>query len=159
MMSHPHPPSDQHLRSQTIISPADPTQTTLVGYEALAAKLSSSSVTPDEPDDNPPLRPLYRKFEHLNHRVLLYLQDEITELESELRRYDEAIAQASAKALGQAGGKDTKQLPVSRRAEAKVGTEAHHRRVELLGRIYMKTGQYSESPPLPFLPSSLPNPP
>ncbi|KAL9071034.1 MAG: hypothetical protein Q9157_005610, partial [Trypethelium eluteriae] len=129
-------PEQQQARAhsnQSLTKSPEPSKTILVGYEALAAKLSST----DQSDPNGPLRPIYRKFEHLNHRILLYLQDEVAELEDELRRLDESIAQASARAAGK-----EKSLPASRRAEAKAGTEAHHRRVELLGRIFMKIGQY-----------------
>ncbi|KAL9083876.1 MAG: hypothetical protein Q9165_008346 [Trypethelium subeluteriae] len=132
-------PEQQQARPhsiQSLTKSSEPDKTLLVGYEALAAKLSSN----DQPESNRPLQPIYRKFEHLNHRILLYLQDEVAELEDELRRLDESIAQASAKAAGK-----EKSLPASRRAEAKAGTEAHHRRVELLGRIFMKIGQYNQA--------------
>lgn len=36
----------------------------------------------------------FRKFEYLNHRILLHLQDEITQLEDELRAVDEALNEA-----------------------------------------------------------------
>ena len=128
----------QSYNSQPLRVPEDPAKTTIVGYEALAAKLSSTDeIGPDEQ-----LRPIYRKFEYLNHRILLHLQDEIAELEEELRQLDECIAQALAKVTG---GKENNPLPSSRRAEAKVGSENHHRRVELLGRIFMKIGQYSKT--------------
>ena len=123
-------------KTRHIPAPADPHKVTVVGYEALAVKLSST----DQSDADGELRPIYRKFEHLNHRVLLHLQDEISELEEDLRKLDECIAQASAKAAGKG-----KSLPASRRAEAKAGTEAHHRRIEVLGKIYVKIGQYSKA--------------
>ncbi|KAI9658592.1 MAG: hypothetical protein M1821_002152 [Bathelium mastoideum] len=140
MMSYKRPLSEQNARSdpaRSFIAPPDPNQTTVVGYEALASKLSS---TDHPPSPGSSLRPLYRKFEQLNHRLLLHLQDEIAELEEELRRLDECIAQATAKAAG----KDIS-LPASRRAEAQAGTNTHHRRVELLGRIYMKMSQYNSA--------------
>ena len=43
-------------------------------------------------EDPPFLAPIYRKFETLTHRMLLYLQDEISELESQLSELDAAIA-------------------------------------------------------------------
>ena len=43
-------------------------------------------------EDPPFLAPIYRKFETLTHRMLLYLQDEICELESQLAELDDAIA-------------------------------------------------------------------
>lgn len=81
---------------------------------------------------------MYRKFEHLNHRVLLHLQDEVSELEEELRYLDECIAQASPRdETGHA-------YPASRRNDARYGNELHYRRTELLGRIFQKLGQYSK---------------
>jgi len=82
--------------------------------------------------------PMYRKFEGLNHRVLLHLQDEIAELEEELRYLDECIAQCSPR--DHAG----RHHPASRRGDARYGGELHYRRTELLGRIYLKLGQYSK---------------
>ena len=81
--------------------------------------------------------PLYRKFEQLNHRVLLHLQDELAELEEELANMDECIAQYSIR--NEAGHV----YPASRRREKHYGSEVHSRRTELLGRIYLKLGQYS----------------
>ena len=81
---------------------------------------------------------MYRKFEHLNHRVLLHLQDETCELEEELRHLDECIAQVSQKdAEGYA-------YPASRRNDARYGSEMHFKRTELLGRIFQKLEQYSK---------------
>jgi hypothetical protein len=80
---------------------------------------------------------MYRKFEQLNHRVLLHLQDEISELEEELRQIDECIAQYAPR-------NESGQLqPASRRGEARYGNELHYKRTELLGRIFLKLGQYS----------------
>jgi hypothetical protein len=81
---------------------------------------------------------MYRKFEQLNHRILLHLQDEISELEEELRYLDECIAQMSPVS------KEGRPQPASRRVESRQGGELHWRRTNLLGRIYLKLGQYSE---------------
>jgi hypothetical protein len=82
--------------------------------------------------------PMYRKFSHLNHRVLLHLQDETSELEEELRHLDECIAQITPRdAEGYA-------YPASRRGDARYGGEMHFKRTELLGRIYQKLEQYSK---------------
>ena len=79
------------------------------GYALLASKISAHRPTPAssasniskdaeaadeqvETDDPPFLAPIYRKFETLTHRMLLYLQDEICELESQLAELDDAIA-------------------------------------------------------------------
>ena len=122
----------------------DLSKTTLAGYELIASKLTSKK---GAEDDDPPLSPMYRKFEMLNHRILLHLQDEIAELEEELRLVDERIAQVTPRA------EKDKLQPAARRAETEFGGE-YFRRTELLGRIFVKLGQYSMSV-LPQLVSSL----
>jgi hypothetical protein len=127
----PEPPYHLDMRKQTI-----------AGYELLASKLARRT----EKDDcsELPWHPIYRKFEQLNHRILLHLQDEISELEEELRLLDESIAQTTP-AL------DSSSPPAaSRRAEARFGTDLHYRRTEVLGRIFLKLGQYSSSSRISF---------
>ncbi|GAB7346610.1 hypothetical protein MBLNU459_g1751t1 [Dothideomycetes sp. NU459] len=102
-------------------------RTTLAGYELMAAKLTEAS---------PALRPLYRKFEHLGHRVLLHIQDEICELEEHLRVADECLTQLDCDSDGK------NRRPASRRVESQYGTELHHRRTLLLGQIFVKLEQY-----------------
>jgi hypothetical protein len=118
------------------------TKTTVVGYELLAGKLAELPKHEDASatKERGTIVPMYRKFEQLNHRVLLHLQDEISELEEELRTMDEVIAQCSPRT--EAGHLQ----PASRRGDAKYGCELHHKRTELLGRIYLKLGQYSIAP-------------
>ncbi|RMY17012.1 hypothetical protein D0867_04462 [Hortaea werneckii] len=101
----------------------DLSQRTIAGYEMLALEISAGES---------PVRPLYRKFEYLNHRILLYLQDELCELEEQLRTLDEIIAQMDpAMAEGQ-------RSPASRRAETYSNSEIYHRRTSLLGRIFFE---------------------
>ncbi|KAI1771069.1 hypothetical protein F4818DRAFT_220798 [Hypoxylon cercidicola] len=105
----------------------------LTGYQLLASRLSA---TPDRPDRF--IRPMYRRFETLNHRLLLYLQDEICELEEQLRQLDAADTQ-------------NRRLPncifpESRRAESMAGGELHWRRTDVLGKIGFRLEQYSEPP-------------
>ncbi|KAF2268637.1 hypothetical protein CC78DRAFT_540891 [Lojkania enalia] len=128
-MAHTQPP---HYQPQT--AGPDMSKTTVVGYELLADKLTELSRIGDGEvkEGEETVVPMYRKFETLNHRVLLHLQDEISELEEELRYLDECIAQI------------TPLHPASRRGDAKHGGELHYRRTELLGRIYIKLGQYRE---------------
>lgn len=126
-----HPPPYQTRQSES-----NPPQGTMVGYELLAKKLSQTANEQSSTGEEPVV-PMYRKFGNLNHRVLLHLQDEIGELEEELRYLDEYIAQCAP--LGH-------QYPASRRGDARYGGEMHHRRTELLGRIYLKLGQYSTTP-------------
>lgn len=108
----------------------DLTHHTVAGYEMLALELSSAAS---------PVKPLYRKFEYLNHRILLHLQDELCELEEQLRLADEIIAQMDP-ALSEGH-----RTPASRRGEAYSSSEIHHRRTSLLGRIFLKTEQYNRA--------------
>ncbi|RBR22987.1 uncharacterized protein FIESC28_04285 [Fusarium coffeatum] len=52
----------------------------LNGYAAIAARISGQC--------DPRLRPLYRRFDWLNHRTLLYFQDQLVMYEEELIRLD-----------------------------------------------------------------------
>jgi hypothetical protein len=115
----------------------DEREKTISGYELLASHLSSLSG-----GSGKALVPLYRRFEALNHRLLLHLQDEISELEEELRKVDEADAQARTAAAGIGAGLPG---PASRRAGAKVGGDLEWRRLDVLGRVFIKVGQYSKS--------------
>ncbi|EAT89831.2 hypothetical protein SNOG_03100 [Parastagonospora nodorum SN15] len=119
---------------------SDITRTTAVGYELLANKLSE---TPKKTSKflrkGGNVVPIYRKFEHLNHRVLLHLQDEVCEMEEELRYLDESINQISPRnETGHA-------FPASRRGDARYGSDLHYKRTELLGRIFQKLGQYNQA--------------
>lgn len=105
------------------------------GYELIASKLSEDY----NPGSKDSIRPLYRKFEHLNHRILLHLQDEISELEEDLRQLDQAIALANVDSAKQ------RRSLQSRRNEAQFGNELHHRRTELLGKVFVKLGQYNKA--------------
>ena len=97
------------------------------GYDLLASNISSNNTTV--------LKPLYRRFEAFNNRILLYLQDEITEMEDELRELDSAIARES-EAMG---------IKVaSRRGEVRVPSQLQWYRLELLGRSFTKIEQYSK---------------
>lgn len=106
------------------------------GYDFLASKLSAAGTGQSS------LPPLYRKFESLNHRILLQLQDEIAEMEEDLNKFDEAHAQYQAAAAHTAG--KTK-LPESRRldTQSQQFSALHFSRLDLLGKIYVKVEQYS----------------
>ena len=119
------------VQDQTAASAVpDASQRTVTGYEKLALELSSSESS---------VKPLYRKFEYLNHRILLHLQDELCELEEQLRALDEVIAQMDP------GTPDGQKRPPSRRGESFHGNEAHMQRIQLLGRIFIKTEQYNKA--------------
>jgi hypothetical protein len=127
------PPSVQPPHYQQHAPPSNQTRPTVVGYELLATELSG------KPPHLKGIVPMYRKFEHLNHRVLLHLQDETSELEEELRHLDECIAQTSPRdAEGYV-------YPASRRNDARYGGELHFKRTELLGRIFQKLEQYNRA--------------
>lgn len=107
---------------------------TVIGYELLAHKLSE--LKKGRKDDG--VVPAYRKFEQLNHRVLLHLQDEISELEEELRQLDQEIAEASP------GAQTGHRHPASRRGDTQFGNDLHRQRLDVLGRVFLKLEQYSK---------------
>ena len=97
------------------------------GYEFIASQIDARGEAV--------LRPIYRKFETLNNRMLLYLQDEICEMEEQLRELDDAIAQEESNGV---------EKRVSRRVEAKLPSQLQWHRMDLLGRCFAKVEQYSE---------------
>lgn len=130
------PHSVQPPHYQQHVPATNQTRPTLMGYELLANELTASSRT--KTSSRKGLVPMYRKFEHLNHRVLLHLQDETCELEEELRQLDECIAQMSPRDA------EGYEYPASRRSDARYGSDMHFKRTELLGRIFQKLEQYSK---------------
>lgn len=131
--------------------PPDLTKVTLTGYELLASQLASSYVPPSkEPSSDPShLTPVYRKFAHLHHRVLLHLQDELAEMEHHLRMLDEGIAQTyTVLPAPPTDSSDPKTAPAhypsSRRIERDISSNhpVFARRTLLLGEIYNKQQQY-----------------
>ncbi|KAM0704293.1 hypothetical protein Q7P35_008526 [Cladosporium inversicolor] len=131
--------------------PPDLTKITLTGYELLASHLSSSSIPPSKEITSDPshLTPVYRKFSHLHHRVLLHLQDELAEMEHHLRMLDEGIAQTYT--VPPAPPTDSSDptaapahYPSSRRIERDISSNhpVFARRTLLLGEIYNKQQQY-----------------
>ncbi len=111
--------------------PPRPERTPPSGYELLSSRLSSAS--PDQ--GTPALKPIYRRFQTLNHRLLLHLQDEICELEEQLHQLDSTDAQSRQL--------QTCMLPASRRAEQHSANELHWHRLDILGKIGFKVVQYS----------------
>jgi hypothetical protein len=137
------PPFHQHLgqppQYHAHVPASDATKTTAAGYELLANKLSETPKKGNARRKTGTVVPMYRKFEHLNHRVLLHLQDEVCELEEELRYLDDGIVQTSPR-----DNTTGLPFPASRRGDARYGGELHYKRTELLGRIFQKIGQYSK---------------
>jgi hypothetical protein len=108
----------------------------VTGYELLASRLSSYNSTSELEDANV-IKPIYRKFGALNHRLLLHLQDELSELEEQLHRLDNADTQSRRAGLG------GRVVPASRRAAAMQGGELQWHKTDVLGRIGFKLAQYS----------------
>ncbi|KAK8096169.1 hypothetical protein PG999_014191 [Apiospora kogelbergensis] len=110
----------------------------LSGYELLASRLSAAPSTSSgaaaEPADLP-LKPIYRRFEPLNHRLLLHLQDELCELEEQLHRLDTADTQNRRLQNGI--------LPASRRADSQTAGELQWHKTDILGKIGFKLEQYN----------------
>lgn len=87
------------------------------------------------PDGSASLKPIYRRFEALNHRILLHMQDELSELEEQLHRLDTTDTQTRRM--------QSRILPASRRAEYLAGGELQWHKSDILGKIGFKLGQYS----------------
>jgi hypothetical protein len=137
----PHVPSQvlsprlpQHMQQRT--SPRAE-QIPVSGYEALASKLSNHSTKSSG------IKPIYRKFERLNHRLLLHLQDELAELEEQLHILDNADTQYRSRF--DAKGTEIHVLPASRRAAAQSGVDLEWHRMDLINRIAFKLGQYNQA--------------
>lgn len=103
------------------------------GSEEAETGLGSGAGT-DAP--NASLKPIYRRFEALNHRMLLHLQDELSELEEQLHRLDTTDTQTRRL--------PSRILPASRRAEHLAGGELQWHKADILGKIEFKLGQYSK---------------
>lgn len=95
------------------------------GYDLLASSIGSH--------DDALLIPIYRKFETLNNRILLYLQDEISEMEESLKELDSAITQEEG------------HRAASRRSDPMYPSQMKWQRQELMCKIFSKVEQYSES--------------
>lgn len=106
----------------------------VTGYELLATRLSHANST----ETGEKIKPMYRKFEALNHRLLLHLQDEISELEERLHRLDHADTQSRQVSI------DGAVVPASRRAAQAAGGELQWHKTDVLGRIGFKLAQYSK---------------
>lgn len=102
------------------------------GYELLASQLSSRPFSTGEEK----IKPIYRKFEALNHRVLLHLQDELSELEEQLHHLDHTDTQSRRT--------DHDIIPASRRQAAAAGGELQYRKNQVLGQVGFKLAQYSK---------------
>ncbi|KAK6527943.1 hypothetical protein TWF281_009204 [Arthrobotrys megalospora] len=84
---------------------------------------------------------MYRRFDNLNHRILLHLQDEICELESILESLDNA-EQSSGAGAGLRTRRGLNQT--GHRAPGPLD-ERSARRLELMGAIFVKLQQYNNA--------------
>ncbi|CAI7674239.1 unnamed protein product [Penicillium palitans] len=109
------------------------------GYGLLASHLTKS--TSEESGSFPPL---YRRFETVNHRVLLHLQDEISQMEEDLHMLDEYEEMHRVDIAEQEGAKP---LPASRRrdAQSQAYSSLHYRRMDLMSALIQKTEQYNNA--------------
>ena len=110
------------------------------GYGFLASHLTASS---SGSENEALLPPLYRRFETLNNRVLLHLQDEIAQMEEDLGILDEY---EELHRMDMAEQQGVEAVSGSRRAEVRAHfhSSLHYRRLELMEMLVHKTGQYSE---------------
>ncbi|KAG6040744.1 hypothetical protein E4U41_007255 [Claviceps citrina] len=104
------------------------------GYHLLATKLSGDSC-------GQTISPIYRRFDALNHRLLLYMQDEITDLERQLISLE---AKDTVK-RSYAGGV----IPASQRQDRWIDSSLAHQKTEILGLIGYKLSQYIQDIPAP----------
>lgn len=127
------PPYMQHVKQHSLPRVE---KFPVTGYDLLATRLSSYSSSSDTVNGTL-IRPIYRKFAALNHRLLLHLQDELSELEEQLHHLDNADTQSRL------SRREGKVVPASRRAAAIQGGELQWHKTDILGRIGFKLGQYS----------------
>ncbi|CAG8908727.1 unnamed protein product [Penicillium egyptiacum] len=111
----------------------------LSGYALLASHLTKSAS-----EDSGGFPPLYRRFETVNHRVLLHLQDEISQMEEDLHTLDEYEEMHRVSTAEHEG---TKPLPASRRrdAQSQAYSSLHYRRMDLMSALIQKTEQYNNA--------------
>ena len=124
-------PAKTTLTSKQLTRPTKPetshSSSPKSGYDFLASMLSTTS------DDGP--SPVYRRFETLNNRILLVLQDEITTMENDLAYLDRTILQTES----------PRGRPSSRRAELAAPTPLQWQRMHICGMLISKLTQYSKS--------------
>ncbi|KAJ5866059.1 hypothetical protein N7534_000612 [Penicillium rubens] len=137
--SPPRSPEDSiHRTTPTKIRDSNASQE-LSGYGLLASHLTKSAS-----EDSGGFPPLYRRFETVNHRVLLHLQDEISQMEEDLHTLDEYEEMHRVNTAEHEG---VKPLPASRRrdAQSQAYSSLHYRRMDLMNALIHKTEQYSKT--------------
>ena len=117
------PPTSQPVQEGPYKERNVPSKLGRSGYDQLASSIDSKN--------EQFLQPIYRKFGNLNNRMLLYLQDEISEIEETLRELDKQENQYNG------------DRPASRRAEARFPSHIQWYRMDLLNKSFAKVEQYS----------------
>ncbi|KAK6378960.1 hypothetical protein LTS17_006663 [Exophiala oligosperma] len=125
-------PSPENLRrrrpSVSESTPQPLKETTLSGYDLVAHKLTHEE-----------LPPVFRRFQKSNYRMLLQLQDEISEMEDELSVLDQSDSRSRIKV-------DGSMSPASRRLSWEwTQSDLQSHRLEILGRLYIKLEQYYQA--------------
>lgn len=136
----PSPPSspEDSIHRDTQIKRRDSNASQISsGYGMVASHLTHSAK-----EEKGGFPPLYRRFGSVNHRVLLYLQDEISQMEEDLQALDEY---EEMHRVGNAEKEGTKAMPPSRRldVQSQAYSSLHYRRMELMAALTQKTEQYS----------------
>lgn len=136
----PSPPSspEDSIHRDTQIKRRDSNASQISsGYGMIASHLTHSAK-----EEKGGFPPLYRRFGAVNHRVLLYLQDEISQMEEDLEALDEY---EEMHRVGNAEKEGTKPMPPSRRldVQSQAYSSLHYRRMELMAALTQKTEQYS----------------
>jgi hypothetical protein len=117
-----HPEADEQMPVQNDDLPVE----ALDGYASIAARLSGQS--------EPRIQPLYRRFDWLHHRILLYHQDRLGDLEEELIHLDSITTRN--------GG----HMSVSIREEREAKHAIHRKRYQVVQEIEALLRKYSEYP-------------
>ncbi|KAH8173937.1 hypothetical protein LIA77_05356 [Sarocladium implicatum] len=104
-------------------------QVPLSGYQLLASKLAGDV-------GGVHVKPIYRRFEVLNHRLLLSIQDEICDLEEQLNSLDSADTQNRTYPGGI--------YPASLRQEALHNGDLYWRKRDILAKIGHRLWQYNK---------------
>ncbi|KIW11331.1 hypothetical protein PV08_10631 [Exophiala spinifera] len=108
--------------------PPPPKEASLSGYDLVAHKLMHEE-----------LPPVFRRFQKSNYRMLLQLQDEISEMEDDLAALDLKDSRRRLKVDGSTS-------PASRRLSWEwTQSDLQSHRLEVLGRLYIKLEQYYQA--------------
>ncbi|MDI1484894.1 MAG: hypothetical protein OHK93_000028 [Ramalina farinacea] len=146
--SHPLQSVDSFPSPSASAPPSQQDRPPKTGYDLLASSIAAHPPSAADQSADRVLRPIYRKFETLNNRMLLHLQDEISELESQLADLDRAIGAEGAGAGVPHPPTHPAPPPASRRQAVRLagmGNQLEWQRQECLARCFGKLEQYSRA--------------